>query len=205
MVNAVDIQLLRAVANTLWPYLKANAWSPHKQVRAISATGNPRGYGYSPGAIPGPTPTVEIISVTWQIRTWLWSDQWPGHQCYAIELRRAAYEAALSCLPHGVIAEYEAALEQATCRKPFRTERDEEGARRLTRNRDDTAITPLAASALEAIALRADLELIPDYVERALLSDADQIDPTDLHDVLRKGERSRADDGPNAIELAKSL
>lgn len=176
MVTEVDTQLLRAVANALWPYLKADAWSPHRQVRALSATGNPRGYGYSPGAIPGPTPTVEIISVTWQIRTWLWSDQWPGRACYAIELRRAAYEAALSNLPHAAIAEFQTALERATCRKPFRTELDEMGERRLTRNRNDKAVTTLAASALEAIALRADLELIPEYVERALIED-DEISP----------------------------
>lgn len=174
MVTDPDTQLLRAVANALWPYLKANAWSPHRQVRAISATGNPRSHNYSGGGhIPGPTPTVELLSVTWQIRTWLWSDQWPGRQCYALELLRLGYDTAISNLPHAAIAEYEVALEHATCRRPFRTELGQDGNRRLTRNRDDAAITVLVASALEAIALRADFELIPDYVERALIEDSE--------------------------------
>lgn len=170
MNDIADTQLYRAVANTLWSYLKAGAWSPHRQVRAISATGNPRAHTYAPGSIPGPTPTVELLSITWQIRTWLWSDQWPGRRCYAIELQRAAYDAALSNLPHAAIAELDAAYETSV-RRPFRLDTEADGSKILTRNREADSITNLVSGALEAIARRAHVELIPDHVERALIED----------------------------------
>lgn len=199
-----DQQLTRAVANALWWYLQRDAWTPHRQVRAISATGNPQGHNYAPGAIPGPTPTVELISITWQIRTWLWSDQWPGRACYAIELKRQAHNEALANLPHAAIAELDAAYE-SPMRRPFRVDTDQDGRRYLTRNREAEAMTHLVAGALEAIASRASLELIPEHVERALITDEDQIRPAELYAALRHDGGAGDAIGPNLIEATDSL
>lgn len=181
MTEPSEIQLLRACANALWPYLKAEAWSPHRQVRALSPTGNPRSHSYNGGGnIPGPTPTIELLSITWQIRTWLWSDQWPGHACYAIELQRHAYNAAVSNLPHDAIAELEAAY-RTPVRRPFRVDTSPDGTRYLTRNREAGVISHLVVAALESIARRAHFEIIPEYVERALIED----DEINLEQVQR--------------------
>jgi len=174
-------QLNRAVANALWWYLQRDAWVDILETRAISPTGAPRSASYSSASrMPGPqldgealTPTVEVITRTPLIRANLWSEDWPGHTAWRILLARPDADRALSHLPAAAIAEYEAALEHATCRKPFTVEVDADGERRLTRNRHDGTITHLAAAALEAIARVADLQRIPQEVEDALLTDSD--------------------------------
>ena len=181
MVTDADAQLLRAVANTLWWHLQRDAWVDILETRAISPTGNPRGYSPRPASrMPGPqlngealTPTVEVITRTPLIRANLWSEDWPGHTAWRILLARPDADRALSRLPAAAIAEYELALEHATCRKPFTVATDEHGERYLTRNRNDGTITHLVAAALEAIARTAELRRIPPEVEAALLGDSD--------------------------------
>jgi len=176
-----DQQLTRAVANTLWWHLQGNVWPAALETRAISPTGAPRSASYnSAGRMPGPqldgealTPTVEVISRTPLIRANLWSDDWPGRTAWRILLARPDADRALSRMPAAAIAEYESALEHATCRKPFTIERDENGDAYLTRNRHDGTITHLTAAALEAIARVADLHRIPPHVEDALITDSD--------------------------------
>lgn len=180
MVTEVDTQLLRAIANTLWPYLRArdedgdeSGWTAYRETRALSPTGNPRSHSYSSaGHIAGPQPTTEVISVTFMIITYLWSGDWPGRAAYRIELEREDVRRRVSGLNAATIADYETALEHASCRKPFTVE-VENGVRRLTRNRHDGTITHLTVAALEAIAKAADLQRIPSDVEAALLTDSD--------------------------------
>lgn len=175
-----DTQLLRAVSNTLWPYLRARdedgedtGWTAYRETRALSPTGNPRSHSYSgAGHIAGPQPTVEVISVTFMIITYLWSGDWPGRAAYRIELEREAARRRVSGLNAATIADYETALEHASCRKPFTVE-VENGVRRLTRNRHDGTITHLTAAALEAIAATAVLEPIQPEIESQLLTDTD--------------------------------
>lgn len=176
-----DQQLHRAVSNALWWHLQGNVWPAALETRAISPTGNPRGYSPRPASrMPGPqlngealTPTVEVITRTPLIRANLWSEDWPGHTAWRILLARPDADRALSRLPAAAIVEYELALEHATCRKPFTVERDENGDAYLTRNRHDGTITHLAAAALEAIARVADLQRIPPHIEDALITDSD--------------------------------
>lgn len=167
-------QLTRAVANTLWWYLQRAAWVDILETRAISPTGNPRSHNYAGGGhIPSPEPTIEVLSRTPTIRTNLWSDDWPGGEAWRILLTRPNADQALSLLPAAAIADYQLALEHATCRKPFTVETDEHGQRTLTRNRHEPALTHLAAEALQAVARAADLNLIPAEIEDALLTDSD--------------------------------
>lgn len=167
-------QLTRAVANTLWWYLQRDAWVDILETRAISPTGNPRSHNYTGGGhIPSPEPTIEVLSRTPTIRTNLWSEDWPGGEAWRILLTRPNADQALSSLPAAAIADYQLALEHATCRKPFVVATDDNGAKYLTRNRNDFAITHLAAEALQAVARAADLNLIPAEVEDALLTDSD--------------------------------
>lgn len=176
-----DQQLARAIANTVWPYLRARdehgddtGWGTYRETRALSPTGNPKSYTYSgAGHIAGPEPTVELISITHLIVTYLWREDWPGDAAYRIVLERDATRRRISMLNANTIADYEAALEHATCRKPFTVATDEHGERYLTRNRNDGTITHLVAAALEAIARTAELRRIPPEVEAALLGDSD--------------------------------
>lgn len=170
-------QLLRAVANTLWPYLRAGekGWKTYRETRVITPTGNPRTSTYSSSAgLPNPSTWIEVISISYKIITTLWSEDWPGGESWRITLDKNYADEAISRLNAATIADYELALEHATCRKPFTVERNENGDRVLTRNRHDGVITNLAAAALEAVARSAELRLIPEGIEAALFTDADE-------------------------------
>lgn len=197
-----EATLLRATANALWWYLQRDAWVDILETRAISPTGNPRGHTSRPaGHMPGPTldgealtPTVEIISRTPLIRATLYSQDWPGATAWRIILTRPDADQALSLLPAAAIAEYELALEHATCRRPFVVATDEHGGKSLTRNRNDFAITHLTAEALQAVARAATLNLIPPEVEDALLTDTDiSLDLVEL--AVGRGALDRQDEG----------
>lgn len=181
-------QLHRAVANSLWPFLRAgdNGWTTYRELRAISPVGNPKSGNYS-SAKPPPGPTlpgekrgsnpsayVEVLSVSWKIVETLWAEDWPGGQSWRITLDKNYAEAAISRLNAATIADYESALEHATCRKPFTVATDEDGGKYLTRNRNDGTITNLVVAALEAVAGACELRRIPSDIETALFSDADE-------------------------------
>lgn len=167
----------RAVANTLWPYLKAGdhgGWKQYRETRLITPTGNSHSGGYSSAhQTENPSTYIEVISRTYKIITTLWGDDWPGGTSWRLTLDKHHADAAISRLNANTIAEYELALEHSNCRKPFQLATNEEGRKYLTRNRNDGAITNLAAAALEAIARATEMKLIPQDVEAALLTDSD--------------------------------
>lgn len=190
-----NTQLHRAVANVLWPYLRTyedgqDGWSPYRETRAIHPTGNPRGHNYNSGTIPGPTPTVELLGIKYGIITTLHSNDWPGRHAYRIYLWRDDHDARLARLNAATIADYELALEHSTARKPFTLETNEDGTKRLARNRHDGTITNLTAAALEAIAAAATLKELPPEIERqinaAKLGDGD----ISLNTILASLERA---------------
>lgn len=169
-------QLLRAVANALWPHLKAgdNGWTTYKETRIVTPTGDAKSGGYSSARqSSNPSTYVEVLSITWKIITNLWSEDWHGGSAWRITLDKNDAERAISRLNAATIADYELALEHATCRKPFQQETDDNGEKRLTRNRNDGTITNLVAAALEVVAGAAELRRIPADVEEALLTDSD--------------------------------
>ncbi|MFA5552129.1 MAG: hypothetical protein WDA03_11010 [Trueperaceae bacterium] len=170
-------QLLRAVANVLWPFLRAGerGWKTYRETRLITPTGNPRSGTYSSARqSENPSTYVEVLSVSWKIIATLWADDWPGGQSWRITLDKNYADAAISRLNAATIADYETALELSNCRKPFQLETDENGEKRLTRNRNDGLITNLTAAALEALAGAAELRRIPSELEATLFSDADE-------------------------------
>lgn len=184
-------QLLRAVSNILWPYLRAGerGWKTYRETRVITPTGNPRASTYSSSpALPNPSTWIEVISISYKIITTLWSEDWPGGESWRITLDKGDADAAIGRLNAATIADYELALEHATCRKPFIVERKEDGERVLTRNRHDGTITNLTVAALEAIARNAELRLIPKHVEDALLTDTD----INLDEILAARHRAGA-------------
>lgn len=164
-MSDADAQLHRAIANALWPHLKADAWTQHRVTRDLSPTGAPRRGWSSTPATPGPTPTLEVITVTWLMRVTVWSWEWPGGASWRVTLDRVNAVASLAQLPYQTIFALESAYHASTCRKPFSVERNEHGARTLVRNRHDGAITQDVATALEAVASAATLRAIPPEVE----------------------------------------
>lgn len=186
-----DQQLHRAVANVLWPFLRARdaGWAAYREERVISPTGNPSTGRYSSAHSPNPNQSnIELISITYKTITTLWSEDWPGATSWRIRRHRNYEDAAIARLNAATIADYESALEHATCRKPFQTATDENGNKRLTRNRNDGTITNLAAAALEAIAKACELERIPQHIEEALLTDGD----INLDEILAARQRAGA-------------
>lgn len=166
----------RAVANALWPYLTAHAWRTYEETRLVTPLGNSHSGGYSSvKQEPNPSTYVEVISRTYKIITNLWSDDWHGGTAWRITLEKKYADNALSRLNAATIADYETAIEHATCRKPFTVATDEDGGKYLTRNRNDGLITNLTAAALEALARACELRLIPAEVEAALFTDDDPI------------------------------
>lgn len=173
-----NTQLHRAIANTIWPHLRAgdHGWKRYRETRIVTPTGNTNGGRYS--SVPpteNPSTYLEVISTSYKIITTLWSDDHPGEGSWRITLNKHDADATLSRLNAAAIADYELALEHAACRKPFTVERNENGERYLTRNRHDGTITNLAAAALEVVAGACGLRRIPADVEAALFTDEDDI------------------------------
>lgn len=110
--QSTDLQQLHcAVANALWPKLRKRRWEPYKFKEAISPIGNPRGYGYNTGSIPGPEPTVEVLINDPYIEATATSNETRLGYGIVIELTRANAHRALANLPAAHQAEYEEALD----------------------------------------------------------------------------------------------
>lgn len=169
-------QLARIVANALWPHLKRNGWNHYRTSRAWSFTGNPRTATHSTAHAVNPNPLLpatETLSVEADIRTYSWPEDNPHRITVAIKLTLDQHDLALATLDAATIADYETALETATCRQPFTAEKNEHGDRILVRNRHDGTISHRTARALEALALASDHEVLPVHVAEALLTDTD--------------------------------
>lgn len=185
-----NTQLLRAVSNILWPHLRAHerGWDTYREVRVLSHNGNPTVGRYASAHTPDAPSNIEVLSITYKTIVTLWSEDWPGTQAWRITRHRTYEDQALARLNAATIADYELALEHATCRKPFTVEADENGTKRLTRNRHDGTITHLTAAALEAVARACELQLIPRHVEDALLTETD----INLDEILAARHRAGA-------------
>lgn len=184
-------QLARIVANALWPHLKRNGWNHYRTSRAWSFTGNPRTANYASARAVAPNPLLpatETLSVEEDIRTYSWPEDNPHRITVAIQLTLDQHDLALATLDAATIADYEAALETATCRQPFTAEKNEHGDRVLVRNRHDGTISHRTVRALEALALASDHEVLPAHVAQALLTDTD-ISPKKVEEAVAAGSR----------------
>lgn len=186
-----DQNLTRAVANTLWPHLRARAWLPNTSKRAYSPTGNPRNSDYNgTGGVPR-TPLLSNTEVLAR-NDYIWASAHRNdtflRQGFTVHILRRTHDQALATLPPRVIAAYDTACEHSESRRAFYQDTLPDGARYYRTNRHDPLITDDVALALETIALAADVALITPEVEDAFLGDEDVPDPDA---ILRAIERAR--------------
>ena len=172
-----DTQLLRAVSNALWPLLQRRRWEPHKVKRSISPTGAPRGHSYNHGSIPGPEPTVEIISSDPYLYAIATSEDTRLKMGLAIHLTRADCYAALARIDHACAADYEEALDNRRIEVPFHHDRRDQ----YTRN---PALHRRAALALLAVAHAARLERLTAAQDAAVIDARRAGDVISLNAVL---------------------
>lgn len=172
-----DTQLLRAVANVMWPYLQRRRWTPHKVKRSISPTGAPRGHSYNRGSIPGPEPTIEIISSEPYLSAIATSEDTRLSVSLAISLTRADCYAALARVSHAAAAEYEEALDDRKIEAPYHFDRRD----LYTRN---PALPRQASTALLAVANACRLERLTDAQDAAVIEARRAGDPISLNAVL---------------------
>lgn len=183
----LDTLTKRAVANALFPKLRARAWRRHLQTRDLANTGDhiPQRSTVS-GHYTHPARALdhEVITDERFIRAAIWSEEWPGARNLLVHLDYGAYELALGTYTPAAFTE---ALAAARCRKPFEIDRNRHGQLKLRRNKTDPAVTAQLAQTLEAIAAAARVVEVPDHqVDDALFSDED-IDLSVLEAMLGVG------------------
>lgn len=174
-----DTQLLRAVANCLWPDLRRDRWRPARVLVVNDPTGNPTAHRLSPAQPPRPqsNPRIEEVSNDWYIRDYVYPEEHPAGTAWALNLTKAAHDSVLGNIPEAHFLAYLTAKTLATCRQPFEVTENRHGKPGLRRNSHDALITPECAAALEAIAAAAVLEpLSNDQLIDLLLIRDDEID-----------------------------
>ena len=186
----MEVQLARAVANSLWPALRRQRWSTHTVTRDLSKS-NPTAHHSGPRAARVPTSPAASTTIIQHREEWiaalLLREEYDGDTSYAIHLDRARHDDALSLMTAFTLRDYRD-LTQAACRAPFTRQLNRHGIPKLRRNPHEPLVTPLAALALETIANAATLRALDeDNIDAFLITDADV--PDELLLALQKGHR----------------
>lgn len=174
-----DTQLARAIANTLWPWLRADKWIPHRLVAVNDPRGNPTSSPGGPPRFPRPksNPRTEEVESHPYIEDYVYPEEHPARTAWALNLTKTDHDRVLGDLPELERFDYLAARKLSTCRVPFEVTTNRHNKPLLRRNSHDATITQACAAALEAIAGAVTLQpLTDDQLLDLLLIRDDEID-----------------------------
>lgn len=157
-----------AVANALWPGLKAGAWmTPTLRLPGSEAPGGGEFFVTTPRVAPpdaryrgAERPELMLFAFVGRVQSRI------GRGFTAI-LHKSDHDRLLLMLDRAHRAEYRVALDQAVCERPFY--RDTTQPTGWRRNYKDEALTAVAASVLVQLASLAVVEFLRPDLEDALL------------------------------------
>lgn len=162
-------QLLRGIANSLWPHLKLGQW--RRSTRNLAPT---HAHFSTRASQVDKAPSLsQTITVAEWVDALLLSEEWPGGASFGIRLEREDYDRALNALPAEAVNAYEA-LKRTPMRKPFTLTPNRHGAVTLRRSSAEPMLTALAVLVLERVAGAATLQTVDELtVDDFLIGDAD--------------------------------
>lgn len=157
-----------AVANALWPRLKARAWVRAMRPAATTPVGHGPSIRTTTPPVPGPEARWESVTeleVMYAFTTRARSRLGRGLR---VMLYREDHDRVLRDIDTLQRREYQRALELATCERPFY--RDPNQASGWRRNYKDSYVTERAATVLQQLASVSHVEFMEPSIEDALLS-----------------------------------
>lgn len=201
MVDVSETQLLRAVANAIWPDYRRGKWKPNRNLTVNDPTGNPSSHRYAPANFPGPksNPRVEPTEDENEqridepnIRAVIYPAEWPGAIGLLVQLLKRDADNIEVNLPPEQGYQLKAAKKLCKCRYPFELSTNRHGQPRLRRNSHDPLMTAEAAAALERIAGAASTERLTheQLIEHSLITEEEIPESIDALSVFAAAERA---------------
>lgn len=167
-VTTATADVRPAVANALWPRLRARAWVRAMRPAAMTPIGNGPSIRTTTPPVPGPEARWESVTeleVLYAFTTRARSRLGRGLR---VMLYREDHDRVLRDVDALQRREYRLALELATCERPFY--RDPNQASGWRRNYKDSYFTERAAAVLQLLASVSHVEFMDPAFEDALLS-----------------------------------
>jgi len=159
-----------AIANALWPRLKAGPEAWHRPRIRIASSSGGGGIVTTTPPVPAPDARYRWETVSSEVVLYAFAGRVESRigRGFTAKLFRTDYDALLRMLDPVVVREYRRAINEAVCERPFY--RDPERPSGWKRNYKEQLLTERVAGVLEQLASLALVDFLTAEVEDALLS-----------------------------------